>query len=171
VLSCGKLRGLTNERHDAVLEALRRCAREGGLLCRWKPSFKGPVGSKVEIPDLEIRNAGWSAVIDVSVVHSSAPSVAGRADSAVAGRSAAKSVKYDRSVVMSGASVKVPFIVESHGVTSPEAVALIDELAKRCTDYTLEDYYDVMHRYKDIIAISIQRGHARLVRRICQLAA
>lgn len=135
---------------------------------RWKPVFKGAAGAKDEVPDLEVGSAGWSALIDVSVVHSSAPSAGGRVDGAVAERAAGKGAKYDRAVLMSGASVKVPFVVESHGAVGEGAEVFIAELASRCTDYTFEDYTDVYHRFKDMVAIAVQRGHGLLVQRVCQ---
>ena len=169
VLSCRELRSVTNARHDAVLHVVQRMAREVALSTRWKPVFKGRVMEKDEIPDLEVSGGDWLALLDVSVVHSSAPSVAGRVDAAVSERTAVKDAKYDRAVMMAGATSKVAFVVENHGAVSDEAHVFLEEVARRGAENTGERVTDICQRFRDMLAIAIQRGNAALVERAGQL--
>jgi hypothetical protein len=163
LLTCGELRSATNARHDEILRCLQMSCRELCMGSRWKPQFFNSESKRTEIPDLEITAPGLKALIDVSVVHSSAASVAGMSDgAAVQTRALLKKGKYDRSSMMVGA-VTVPFVVDSHGFIGADADHLLNTLARLGADYTRESSHDIRSRLADCFSIAIMRGHAALV--------
>jgi hypothetical protein len=146
--------------HESVLDFLRETCL---------PHCRQPRRTPKEIPDLEIAGGDWTALLDVSIVHSSGPSVAGRIDSAVSSRAALKGSKYDRSVAMSGAAAKVAFVVENHGAVGGDVMSSLEELARRGAENTGERVSDLCTRFRDMLAIAIQRGNALLVERVRQI--
>jgi hypothetical protein len=163
LLTCGELRSATNARHDEVLRCLMVSCRELCMGVRWKPQFFNSESKRTEIPDLEITAPGLKALIDVSVVHSSAASFVGLADgAAVQARAMLKKGKYDRSALMVGA-VSAPFVVDSHGFIGSDADKLLNTLARLGADYTREASHDIRYRLADCFSIAIMRGHAALV--------
>ena len=163
LLTCSELRSATNARHDEVLRCLMVTGRELCMGVRWKPQFFNSSSGRTEIPDLEITAPGLKALIDVSVVHSSATSFAGLSDgAAVKARALLKKGKYDRSALMVGA-VSTPFVVDSHGFIGADAERLLNTLSRLGADYTREAACDIRSRLADCFSIAIMRGHAACV--------
>ena len=65
--------------------------------------------------------------------------------------------------MMIGATVSVPFVVDSHGSIGEDADKFLNKIARMGADYTREASHDIRSRLADCFSIAIMRGHGALV--------
>ncbi|MCW5887438.1 MAG: hypothetical protein KIT07_04875 [Anaerolineales bacterium] len=162
LLTCSELRACSTARHNEVLFALRSVAAEAQMGTRMWPRFVArEFKGRTEVPDMEVSAGGFRALVDVSVAWTGGKA-GGRRD-VVGEREAKKGRKYVRSAVMAGVDGVCGFVVEANGAVGEEADKLLNTIANIAEDYTREEKHEFRHRAADVVAIAIQRGHAKLV--------
>ena len=150
-------------RHNLIARALRLLGHRLGFVVQDEPVFSTP-GSPRLVPDILFAAPGLLALVDVSVVHASASShLSSTVDQLVSRREAAKHRKYDALAAQHHAML-VPFVVSSGGYLGPEALRLLDLLSAHAMWPLHCSASAFIRRAVWLIAVSIFRGNAAVIR-------
>ena len=168
-LSCNLLKQATTFRHDAIVRVLAMLARKAGGACYVEPRFYEGIR-----PDIHIVFPTTKILVDVTVVHPGALSLAPRSHvplfSALS-RERDKMNKF-RSLSIQEQAQFIPFALETFGAWGRQATKLISDIASLAFEskgisIPSEDLRGEMVR---TIAITLQAGNACVLLNGCMRA-
>jgi hypothetical protein len=163
LLDCHASAGTRTRRHDDIVLALMRWIRRIGGYARREPRNLDPNPESEKRPDLIVFVGSRRYLVDVVVVHSSAPShrVLGASGKLkVADRAAdIKRGKYNDMAAAQGMEL-IPFAVETYGGFSKDASAFIQGIIKSVKHDHRVVSTEELYGIRPAIAIAIQRGNA-----------
>jgi hypothetical protein len=157
-------------RHDAVAGVLWRVAREAGYIVEAETSFAGLIDDGTDDPhslrpDGRIVGFGRYHMVEVSVVHPTAPSHVNDAQRCLAvarSMEQRKRTKYAELARRERASMS-PFVLESFGAVGPSAHALLYELATDAEEDGGVSRGAFMSRAMTALSVAVQTGNAHII--------
>ena len=169
--SCALIRSrATTRRHNLIMSVLARCNRSLGRTVEWEPKDHQRPYAQFDNrhADLLVHEHGQSAYIDVSIVHSTAPSNITAAAMheplyAVAKRQQAKTKKYAE-IAQVNQYRMIPFIMETYGGFGNHAVDYMRRMEKAANEFDPDSndtaYFSFSDHLYNSLSVALQCGNA-----------
>jgi len=148
-------------RHNQVVATIDRFAKLAGATVVMEP--KHLFSDSAKRPDLQIIIGHKQYLVDVTIVHPTAPANLSHSQKVLGQAHAAeksKCRKYDE-ISLEQHAIFVPFVIETYGGLGAKAQELMNELSIFAIDHAvIRSRYDIVSGLRYAIACSVQRGNA-----------
>ena len=159
-LTCAHMRnGELTRRHDAVVEAISRVARQVGAQVRTEVTGLNPCND--QRPDLQVVFPGRMLLSDVSVSHTLTPAGVASLQSQASKRQSAKKSKYASVASRLGAEL-LNVVVDTSGGMTADALRLIQAVGEEGEKWSAGTWTSaaIRRHLTGAVAIGLQRGNA-----------
>ena len=159
-LTCAQMRnGELARRHDAVVEAVCRVARQVGAQVRTE--VKGLDPGSEQRPDLQIVFPGRMLLTDVSVSHTLTPAAVASLKAQTHARQSGKNTKYASVASRLGAEL-LNVVVDTSGGMTAGALKLVGAIGEEGERWSAGTWTSgaITRHLMGAIAVAVQRGNA-----------
>jgi len=154
-------------RHDTVKHAIVGIANRAWAATDTEVDLTPDGNRRI---DVVIKTTDCIYYVDVSVVHTNAPSNRGFSpDDCIKQREDRKRRHYEGCLAGQRGTKLVPFVLSTYGQLSPAASTLLQDLAKRVTSIDTDvDYDELLTRFHSRVGVALQRGNLAVVETIAK---
>ena len=159
-LTCAQMRnGELTRRHDAVVDAISRVARQVGAQVRTE--VKGLDPNSEQRPDLKVVFPGRMLLTDVSISHTLTPSAVAAGRAQTSARLSGKNTKYAGVASRLGAEL-LNVVVDTGGGMTGAAMKLVDAVGEEGERWSAGTWSSaaITRHLLGAIAVAVQRGNA-----------
>jgi hypothetical protein len=150
-------------RHNQVVAIIERFAKLAGAVVVVEP--KGLFSETAKRPDLQIILNHKNYLLDVTIVHPTAPSNISHSQKLLGQADVAERLKINKYEELSQNqnAIFIPFVIETYGGLGKKAQDFLNELSIFAIDHTtVRSRFDVVSGLRYAIACSVQRGNAMI---------
>ena len=148
-------------RHHQVVATIERCAKLAGAIVVSEP--KKLFSETAKRPDLQIVMNHKTYLLDVTIVHPTAPSNLQHSQKLLGQAEASEKLKKNKYDELSQNQncTFIPFVIETYGGLGKRAQGFLNELSIFAIDHAvIRSRFDIVNGLRYAIACSVQRGNA-----------
>jgi hypothetical protein len=148
-------------RHNQVVATIERFAKLAGATVVMEPQHLFSESSKR--PDLQIIMNHKNYLLDVTIVHPTAPSNLTHSQKILGQAEAAEKLKLNKyeEISLEQHCIFIPFVIETYGGLGRKAQDFLNELSIFAIDHAMiRSRFDIVNGLRYAIACSVQRGNA-----------